>query len=296
MGRVGHEAAQTVLGPLALGEGVLDAFEHGVEGQAQAPDFSVVVGRGDAAAQVSGGDLVGRGGHTRERAHGDAHKPEAHAGHGEGDADRDQELDVAEVGQGSADIAQGQGDDQRLAGGADGRHAHAEVGPAWLGGGDGDRPAGSAGAGVGVDRNRRKSRRESGRVGPLPGRADDDAAEHGSVVIADLEERRGAGHRVEGSGPTDGVGVARPEQLGFDAAVEEVQLLVDALQQRGTESRVADDGGDDQANDDEGRRHGHEPGAQRHSTALGLSRQAQAVADAPDGLDHRRPGRVELLA
>ena len=231
VGGVGDEASQAVLRRLAFGKRALDARQHGVEGCAEAADFGAVVGGGHAPAQLAAGDGLGGGAHPGQGTHGDAHQPQAEAGHGQGDADRHQQLDVAEVDEGASDVAQREGDDQRLARGADGGDPHAERRPARFGGVNRERLARGAGPGVGVGRELRQVRRQPRRVGPLVRRADDDAPEHRAVFVAHLQERRRAGDGVEGGHSPDGVGVAGAEQLRLDPAVQEVELLVDALQQ-----------------------------------------------------------------
>jgi len=64
---VGEKAAQLLFGPAPLLEGLLDLLEHRVEGEAQAADLGLVLGRLDAARQVAGRDLAGRRRHVFER-------------------------------------------------------------------------------------------------------------------------------------------------------------------------------------------------------------------------------------
>ena len=60
---VGQELAQALLGRVALGEGVLDLVEHGVEGQAQLAHLARPPGRGHPPGQVASRDRPGRARH-----------------------------------------------------------------------------------------------------------------------------------------------------------------------------------------------------------------------------------------
>ena len=73
--RVGEKASQPLPAGRSLGEGELDALEHAVERQAEAPDLGPAVGRRDALGEVAGRDAAGaaaipsRGRNSRRTSH-----------------------------------------------------------------------------------------------------------------------------------------------------------------------------------------------------------------------------------
>ena len=80
VGGVGHEAAQAVLGLLALGEGELDLVDHAVEGLGEVTGLGARRRRSEAAAEVAGGDLVGGAHEVVDGAQAEADHPPGHEG------------------------------------------------------------------------------------------------------------------------------------------------------------------------------------------------------------------------
>jgi hypothetical protein len=110
--RVGDELAQAVLALLALGERTLEAVEHRVERDPEAPDLGAGVGGLDAVRQVAAGDRAGGVAHAVEREQADAHdRPRREAEREQHAADHEA-LDEQQAAQRGVHLAQRDGDDR----------------------------------------------------------------------------------------------------------------------------------------------------------------------------------------
>jgi len=240
---VGHEAAQPVLGGGPFGEGRLDLGQHGVEGQAEAADLGVGLGRLDPAGQVPAGDVAGGFGDAFQRGEPEADDGQRQQRQEEQDGGREDQLDADQAVQRLVELGGGEGDVEGgavVAGG--GQHPVADVAA--------DRADGGVALAV------------RGRVGQLRKRAALHRVLRGRAAgAAQLPEGAARDHRPaagEAAGEPAALGqlvehrrLAVP-QLRVEAVVEVVgQGLVDA----GAAGRQADDG--------QGQQAGHQPGPQR---------------------------------
>ena len=117
--RVGQEPPQAVLAGLALREGALEAVEHGVEGEAEAPDLRARLGGRHAAPEVAAGDRARGRADPVERAQAEADDERPQAGEDQQHARDDGALDAEQPPQLLVDLAQRNRDDR--AAGAAGR-------------------------------------------------------------------------------------------------------------------------------------------------------------------------------
>ncbi len=127
MRSVGEEAAQLLFRTATLVEGPLDLLQHGVQGQTEAADLGLRLGRFHAAGQVARRDLAGRRRHVLERPQAALDQPpREHAqpgerGHG------DQHFDQQQTPERLLHVGQRDGDDQCPARVLRGLHEHAET-------------------------------------------------------------------------------------------------------------------------------------------------------------------------
>ncbi len=255
---VGHEPAHAVLRRAGRGLGLalravggLEAVDHAVEGGRQAADLRTRVGGRHAAAQVAGGDRLGRRLDLHERAQAAAY---ADPGQAARDADGDEAgegLDEQQALHGVVDV-QRHAHDQG-AGGGDRGGEDAPLAPA-VQGGDRERLALAPGRGGHVEHRQP-------RAGVVVDAVADVVLPVGGDDRGQLRARRG-----EAPAPRTAAVVARvdPPDLAGDLAQALAQLLVHPVEQVAAQHRGAGQAGhhDDERRGDEQQR--QQLGAQRH--------------------------------
>jgi len=104
--RVGSEASNTGLGRLPCTKGVLDPFQHGVEGLAQAARLRLLAGMIDPAGKVPAGDGVGAPRHVLEWVDTEAEHPPGDDAEGQQDGDGASQLDQADAPERGVDLVE----------------------------------------------------------------------------------------------------------------------------------------------------------------------------------------------
>ena len=111
---VGDEAAQPVLGGAPLGEGGLDLGQHGVEGEAEAADLGVGLGRFDPAGEVAAGDVAGGGGDALQRRQPEPDDRQRQQRQEQQDGGGEDQLDAHQPVQRLVELGRGEGDVERV--------------------------------------------------------------------------------------------------------------------------------------------------------------------------------------
>jgi hypothetical protein len=235
------EATQTALGFLLLRERVLDALQHRVQGDAEAPDLGAFVGVGDARAQLAAGDLRGRSLDVAQGPQTDAHQPQAEPDRDEQHAGGHDDLRQQQAVQRRVHVGEWERDHQhRIVRQPFGTHA--ELSTPF---GRGDSEEGLALVAVRGETRHVIGETGAGRRELTPGRP---AHERVTVRRAQLHVRAGRRRRQRGR-VSAGTAFWRPEQRADEGPVRSRQALVDALEEERTQRRVRRDVGCDQTDE-----------------------------------------------